>query len=119
MSEIYGRLKPTLKKRLLAALTGGEYRKGTGRLVKFAGGASKDDRFCCLGVLANIQDGVTFNDDFEGRVCYRGEPLRNGIYFLDDKLAGGMTMEAQRKLASLNDANRTWAKVVKFIEEKL
>lgn len=114
MGNDYGRLKPELKKKLLKALTSGEYVKGTSRLVTF--GTKLPDKFCCLGVLANIQRGVSFDE--RGQPCYKDDVHPSATY-LPATLAGGITDDGQLKLARLNDQNRTWMKVILFIKNYL
>jgi hypothetical protein len=52
----YEKLKPSVKKKWVAALRSGDYRQGQGTLAardrwSFRG---KGDKFCCLGVLCDI-----------------------------------------------------------------
>lgn len=77
-------MNPEIKKKWLAALRGGEFEQCTGYLKD--GG-----KYCCLGVLGEIQ-GMNLSDDVEE-------------YLLPHEFAADLTREEQEELAKRNDGD--------------
>lgn len=106
-----------LKAKWLRALRGGQYKQGTRTLVDATG-----TRFCCLGVLADIQ-GFEWIDGIDGNLV----PIRpngrkalvgEGNDMLPPKHAGGLNVCEQVDLAEMNDDGGTFKKIADYIETR-
>jgi len=100
-----------VKRRWLEALQSGEYRKTTqGLRVK--------GRYCCLGVLCDIQvrAGVEWLPNgiasFAGSIssAVLPEPLMDAV---------GITGNEEAELIDLNDSERGWSHVIQYIRKNL
>jgi len=110
------KMKVDIKKKWLAALRSGKYKKGVGRL-------RTEDKFCCLGVLADVcrkrwYHTTTLNYYLKGRydktscilTTHLPDSLTNKIK-LDD--------EAEARLIKMNDTfDRDFQKIANWIEKK-
>jgi hypothetical protein len=104
-----------LKAKWLRALRSGSYRQTSGELANEAG-----TRFCCLGVLADIQ-GCTWrpSDDGDGLVPVNKANraiVPNSNDWLPPTRAGGLTHDQQEKLASMNDDGKSFKQIAGYIE---
>lgn len=105
-----------LRRKWLRALRSGSYRRGEGSLV------SEDGRkFCCLGVLADIQGCVwqeSIRDSSLVPIMPHGrKPLANdGTDFLPVRRTGGLTEDQQSTLAEMNDDGKSFKQIADFIE---
>jgi hypothetical protein len=102
-------MRSELKARWVAALRSGEYPQGQRRLCA-------NSLYCCLGVLAEIEN--IFTGESEGaKYVQRGD----GIHFsvlnpVLDRL--GLTYDQQNKLIHLNDGeNKSFPEIADWIEE--
>lgn len=99
-------MNPEIKAKWLAALRSGEYQQGRGCLRR---GSKEFPQFCCLGVLAVIQNGVFDGSDF----------------FLNSNFSAGLTREEQVTLADMNDGasqyydsgQRSFSQIADYVEE--
>lgn len=102
-----------VKARWIKALRSGEYKQGTGKLK------SKQNDFCCLGVLCDLHSKETGEDWIDnlyhtGTLTYRGE---NGNLNQDVLDWAELTLEENATLIDMNDNDRyTFPEIAKFIE---
>ena len=111
-----------LKNKWIKALRSGKYRQGTGRLKLMY-------RYCCLGVLADIQ-GATWCNDYtslanvpcllNGKVIERiGDEYGQ---YLKPKFAGGLSKRQQTKLSDMNDGDEgrsySFKEIADYIEKR-
>lgn len=91
-------MKNQIKRRWIAALRSGEYRKGKGALCK---STQSGDVFCCLGVLTQmaIEDGV-----LDGWDVAPGRSSRLGVVEKDGTIEIDGLPEVVRKWAGLHEA---------------
>lgn len=87
------KLPPATKTLWLAALRGGKYRQGIGRLTR-------DGLYCCLGVLADVLE-LT---------------IKNTYALLDKDI---IPLPIQHKLASMNDSGKSFGDIADWIEANL
>lgn len=106
-------MNPELKKKWVEALRSGKYEQGEKQL------RSQDDKFCCLGVLADIQ-GEPWEKNSFGNWEVDGQPycLSNDTL---DKF--GLTPSQHDDLAARNDGDNlpkhTFPEIADYIEENL
>lgn len=103
-------------RRLIKALESGEYRKMEGHLCN-----KKGDAFCCLGVYADLQ-GATWQTTDNGRLYPLGNITTVGIEntaTLEEKWAGGLSSDTQAELASINDSNTDFKRVIRYLREAI
>jgi len=100
-----------VKNRWVEALRSGEYEQGADYLC------STDNKFCCLGVLVDIQaDGDWVLPEGETEWEFKGDRMM--IHFsLREKL--GITMHEARKLSSKNDEGYSFQEIADIIEYDL
>jgi hypothetical protein len=107
-----------LKAKWLRALRGGSYRQAAKVLANDAG-----TKFCCLGVLADIQ-GCTWKigDNGDGLVPVN-KANRAIVPASDDYLpparAGRLSFEQQGILTEMNDDGKSFKQIAAFIEANL
>ena len=85
----------------ISALRSGEYRQGRGAL------RSKDDRFCCLGVLAYVEDPEAWEIEPE-QDCYTFKGVNTT--FLHNRIG------YQTLLANMNDRSDSFHDIADWIE---
>jgi len=107
-------MEKTLKAKWLKALRSGRYKQAQGCL-------KDNDKFCCLGVLADVQGCAWKKDDYG-----RSMPIidgkganTNGCGFLEPRFAGGIRRATQEKLADMNDCNNSFEAIADYIEKRL
>jgi hypothetical protein len=113
-------MKPSIKKKWVAALRSGEYKQTTIALRK---GAS----FCCLGVLCNLhaQAHKRIAAKEKHRAVYMGECelLPDAVIHwagLEDRWGGDVHIKNCRKsLAEHNDSGATFKQIAAAIEAQL
>jgi len=108
-----------LKTKWLRALRGGSYRQAQNTLVNDQG-----TRFCCLGVLADIQGCEWLPDtDNGGMIPISANGRKSWVCesndFLPSTRAGGLSSEAQEELATMNDDGKSFKDIADFIETHL
>lgn len=105
------KMNPELKAKWIEALRSGKYQQAKARL------RTAESRFCCLGVLAEVQ-GATW-DHFDCPFI-AGEMVRAKMGdWLKDNAAGGLTMGQQTRLSDMNDTGSSFAQIADYIEEHL
>lgn len=111
MSEIKRPLTQELKERWVAALRSGEYKQGKSRLCR-------RKRYCCLGVLAEIQGELK-----KGNVYYSQGPDDCGHSgFLADEFERDfhyLSRDTQMYLATKNDKGESFEDLADYIEEEI
>lgn len=95
-------MNPELKQKWIEALRSGKYKQGKKRL-RHAG------RYCCLGVLADIQG-----------ADWRTYHVRDdGDEILSEKWAAGLSLKDQERLADRNDSGASFSEISDLIEKNL
>lgn len=107
-----------LKLKWIKALRGGQYRRGKDTLASCDG-----SKFCCLGVLADIQ-GFTWKEDRYGLGLIPIAESGRAIVAVTNKMlppmhAGGLSTEVQKKLAEMNDEGKPFRQIADYIEKNL
>lgn len=107
-------LKATLKRKWVKALLSGDYEQGRGKL------RSKDDKFCCLGVLCDVlrNEGIGI---WKKNAFHSGDGVAS-THMLSTPLLKriGLTTTREEKLVSLNDSQgKDFIDIAKYIKEKL
>lgn len=100
-----------LKKKWVDKLRSGEYNQGNHQL------RSKDDCFCCLGVLCDIIDPESWQESDVGSFLEKSHGFSYTTFpttgFLNDiGLDRGIALE----LADMNDNDTSFAEIADFIE---
>lgn len=104
----------TLLRKWIKALRSGQYKQGTHQLVSHDRG-----KFCCLGVLADLQ-GAEFDDTDPPRLVLNGKAKGKG-YYLPASMAqaAGLKNSDQKRLGRMNDRGETFKDIAKHIEDKI
>lgn len=99
-----GRLDPAFKKRWLEALRSGKYEQGNAAL-------REDNRFCCLGVAADIACNLEWQRHWDS--CYS--------ICCDTAFISGSDIphHVQADLADRNDSGISFLEIADYIEENL
>lgn len=108
-------MKPEIKEKWLAALRSGEYKQGQCALRK------KDNKFCCLGVLADLyakEMGIEWKMEED---CYKildqGGTLPIWIADWAEIMSDGYVDRDHLTLASMNDHGHTFSEIADVIEK--
>lgn len=118
-------MNKVLKSKWLKALRSGRYKQGDSYLRLSYNRAPA--RYCCLGVLAQIQ-GAKW--DADGRPTIGGKPVgfkASPLSFLTPSAAGGLSLLTQKRLGNMNDGTdqfiadgcATFKKIADYIEKRL
>ena len=97
-----------VKEKWVNALESGTYKKGTGQL-------KNSNKYCCMGVLADIIDGVDIDEEGYDIVCHTDEHI--GYY------KGGLGLDSSvvESLTDLNDSDygedKTFKNMIPHIKE--
>jgi hypothetical protein len=108
-------MNPLVKEIWLKALRSGEYQQCRAYLHTESG-------YCCLGVLSELacQSGEV---DLERKWWSeaRFETFGSGSSFLDSRVAtwAGLNADREQRLASMNDAGKSFLEIADYIEEHL
>lgn len=99
----------------LAALRGGEYQQGRGRL-------ERDGNYCCLGVLEVVADGGVerFGTGDAVALPTIGWLLDHGVEFLDTRgkpAKDPIVWDARETLSGMNDTGISFERIAALIEE--
>lgn len=104
-----------LKAKWVEALRSGKYEQAQ-RCLREAPYGKEPERFCCLGVLATIQN-AEWQDE---------TPLLNGYRishdegaWLEERAAGGLSLHSQKELARMNDSDVPFERIADHIEKNL
>jgi hypothetical protein len=100
----------------VAGLRSGKYKQGIGLL------RSKDDHYCCLGVLADLavtQKGVirSLDKDYFTFDDYKECLPPKVVEWAELKNAHGFCPQIGQTLAELNDKHKTFAEIADLIEK--
>lgn len=100
-------MEKAIKDKWIDELKSGNFTKGSGYL-------RHDNRYCCLGVLCEINKELLgkdwVNDTFGGDRHYISET---------DSLALELPLDIRNELAAINDRTSSFDEVVIYIQEKL
>lgn len=101
-----------LKTRWISALRSGEYEQGQGYLCK-------DRKYCCLGVLADIEDDLAYDENQSGYM-----QIPNSISRLSSSLpmqfaAKYGISQRQDTFIIMNDTGSSFNEISDYIEENL
>ena len=112
-------MNPEIKAKWVEALRSGKYEQGRDVL------RTTDNKFCCLGVLADIRNPEGWRSDPQ-TIGTRGGRLINGFGwrdFLPDDLLSlpdlGIDLEDQLTLVDMNDHGRSFDEIADYIERHL
>lgn len=101
-----------IKAKWLEALRGGQFRQATGIL------RSRDDKYCCLGVLCQIVEPERWGQFPDGG--WRHGEVRSGMPDIDvTEKAGINDHEEIGVLANMNDDGASFAVIADYIEKTL
>lgn len=98
-----------LKAKWVAALRGGEYEQGFGRLRRISA-----NNFCCLGVLCDLMRPQDWNPDKSGDI-YRMDGM-GGALPISVMEASKLSPSHVWELAKMNDEGLTFGVIAGFIE---
>jgi hypothetical protein len=106
-------VKPELKSKWVEALRSGRYHQGQACL------RDEQDRFCCLGVLADLLDSSRWKSgkempDLRDNYLWAGH---DG--FLPESEVDAIGLERQDVFSRLNDSGKSFAQIADYIERKL
>lgn len=104
-------MPPDLKARWLKALRSGRYAQGTGTL-------RKHDKFCCLGVLCDVIDSESWQENPSGIYTQRVHDGDNLLPTTMEQRAG-LPSDSQWDLANMNDMGRSFKAIADHIEANL
>lgn len=115
-----------LKQKWLEALRSGKYDQGESQLVIVADEDNRRNRYCCLGLLAEI---AGLNPERFPTHAYLGESgLNNAECGLGPWSSAGPSFDPsdetthttfQRKLAGMNDNGKSFAEIADWIEANI
>lgn len=108
-------MKRDIQARWIDGLLGGDYEQGSGVL------RSRNDKFCCLGVLCDIIDPAgwnQYNKDAPYEFKYR---KIERIGFLPESLENevGLVGDEQYTLSTLNDGGGSFARIAAYIRDNI
>ena len=106
-----------IKKQWIAALRSGNYLQ-TKEFLKTAPVRGGQPRYCCLGVLCEIQ-GAKSSRAAKGLTYFNffGKQNQGREDWPPYGLSAELTMRQKRKLANMNDEGRTFTEIADYIEE--
>lgn len=112
-------MKKEIAMKWVEALRSGKYRQGRGEL------RTKDNRFCCLGVLCEITKDKTNVDwswpsDLYDPLCFDGKytALPESVRVLAGMKSISGDLSETKCLASLNDAGMSFKEIADLIEKE-
>lgn len=100
-------LNPDVKQRWIEALRSGKYEQGQGRL-------RDGDRYCCLGVLCEIEGLV-----YDGEVYYWEGKGTDALVPYGFGRNINLDTDIEEQLAKMNDSGKPFSEIADFIEENL
>ena len=122
MSVNFPKMKPEAKEAWLKALRSGDYRQGTYTL------RTADDRFCCLGVFAEINSApwyLPYSYNFDGEVALYQWPSTVDLnwfknFFNETDKSDETFRGLQEALIQMNDFKRwSFIDIANWIEKNL
>jgi hypothetical protein len=102
-------MTPELKQKWIDALRSGKYQQGRSAL------RTKDDRFCCLGVLCDIVDPSGWEPPAAGIYAHLGHSGLPDSKFLGDVC--GLYAGAAADLSKMNDSGYTFERIADNIRD--
>jgi len=106
-------MKQEYKQPWIDALKSGKYKKGRNNL-------RRGDKFCCLGVLLDINGYEWEIIGLRNVYCLNVPPHNSGLLTDEQALAFGLTPMEVSTLAQLNDvARKPFRSIAKWIKENL
>lgn len=99
-----------LKKNWVGALRSGKYEQGLYSL------RSKDNKYCCLGVLCDVINPSDWVEQLDGGYTYLG---RGGVLPISIQEKFGVDEAAQGALVNMNDRGDTFEQIADYIEKEL
>lgn len=110
-------MKQELKTRWIAALRGGEYQQGKGRLRREE---SMGDSFCCLGVLCDLvsKDGWHRTDNGSWKFVF-GNDFGIGFLPVPFRQAVDLPQKVTDQCINLNDNGDTFPVIADYLEANL
>jgi hypothetical protein len=93
-----------IKKKWVAALRSGKYKQGQAFLFR-------DDEYCCLGVLIDVQDPEWLKSAKAGLTLMTSS--------VPDQFRHGLTQGQCIELAGMNDHHESFNRIANYIEENL
>lgn len=112
-----GKMKPYWKRLWLASLRSGNYKQTRGVLRRIRSGLP--DRFCCLGVLGDLQQSPRAKWKLSGSGQTRLLEGREGHLSGELKQKFGLDDDAADTLIGMNDGNRRFKTIANWIEKNL
>lgn len=101
-------MKAAIRNKWVKALRSGEYVQGKGHYVSTG---KKYDAFCCLGVLADIQEATWEMNSHSG-----GYEIDGANYLGDALVPNGPGWDEQSRLAHMNDGGDSFKRIANYIE---
>lgn len=111
-------MKPALKKEWLEALRSGDYQQGREYLCRITP-SGHQERFCCLGVLADIGLDADWLPRDKGTPAYEIRKGHAGILMNADRKEVGLSSQDHHLLIGMNDRGATFADIADWIEENV
>ena len=104
-------MKEALKKKWVEALRSGEFRQGKGKL-------RITDRYCCLGVLLEIDGSVAYSKKHGWHFRGSGERVAewNSYFTSEYRRALNITLSTERILARMNDDGTPFDEIANYLE---
>lgn len=107
-------LKAEVKKRWVKALRSGEFQQGKGYLKLLPFGRQKATRYCCLGVLCQIE-GVRENHSFDAKSVNFGKSNTRLSDYMLRKI--GLNESEMKNLMRMNDSgDKTFKQIAQYIQ---
>lgn len=105
-----------LKTKWVAALRSGKYQQAKSCLRDLDETNLKVVRFCCLGVLIDIQGAkwIADNPKINGK---KANHSRGG--WVSEEFSGGLLLRDQERLSDMNDSGANFSKIADHIEKSL
>jgi hypothetical protein len=104
-----------LKVKWIEALRSGKYQQNRYSLRNTHD--SDNPKFCCLGVLADIQD-AKWRDDDRPIINREVASHRKGGW-INESFSGGLSFMQQEHLSELNDGGSSFTQIADYIEKNL
>ncbi len=109
-------MKPSWKKKWLAALRSGEYRQGRKYLRQQRKG---QDRYCCLGVLCDLTAPKKWANLRTACSAYAHDSSGSDMPSRAIRVRAGIEIEDAVALADMNDTGCRFTTIARWIEENL
>ena len=107
-------MTPELKAKWVEALRSGKYEQACSGL------RAAENRFCCLGVLCDVDGSGHWYLDFTSEYRYVSNGLSHGGYLPSEIREGaGIKKDTEIELAQMNDSGYTFDEIANWIEQNL